>query len=158
MHWPLFSAPSRPVFSSQFSLSSWTMTLAEKEEGSDGKALGWAPTSCVLVFQGKLSAVASLWSRLPSPQIPFLNLKKWFCQPQEKPLAQEKPGPRSCHQTPLSASWDSCQGLGSLAGDVERPCSDPICSELTKKPDLLLLPFPLQPQALWMSGFSEMKN
>lgn len=66
---------------------------------------------------------------LPTPQIPFLSLKKWLCQPQEKHPAQGKPGLRGCHQTPLSVYWDNCQGSGILAGDVEGRCSDPICSE-----------------------------
>lgn len=131
------------------------MVLAETE-GSGGGAAGLGSHKLCPNFPGKLSGVASVQSSLP--KIPFLSLKKWLCQPQEKPPAQGEPGRRSCHQTPLSVSWDTGQGSGILAGDVEGPCSDPICSEWgreARSPPISLSP---KPQALRMSGFSEMKN
>lgn len=120
--------------------------------------LGWDPASCVLVFSGKPSGVASAQSPLLSSQIPFLSLKKWLCHPQEKPSALGEPSLRSCHQTPLSVSWDKCQAPGILAGDVESPCSAPICSEWGREARFPPTSHFPEPQALWMSGFSEMKN
>lgn len=129
----------------------------QRQRGKMAGTLEGHPTSCVPIFQGNLSGVASIESPLPSPQIPFLSLKKWCCQPQGKPPAQGKPGLRSHHQTPLSVSWDNCQDLGVLAGDVEGSCSDPICSEWGRSQ--ISSPFLLpQTQAPWMSGFSDMKN
>lgn len=126
----LLSAASRPTFLGQLCLClPRQRSLQRQKKGQMSGLLGQDPTSCVLVFQNKLSGFASMQSPLPSLQILFLSLKKWLCQPQEKPLAQGKPGLRSCHQTPLSVSWDHCQGSGILAGVVEGPCSDPICSE-----------------------------
>jgi hypothetical protein len=98
---------------------------------------------------------------LPSSKSLFWVWRKFF-QPEKKPSAPGKPYLRSCHQSPLSVSWDHCQGLWLLARDVEGPCLIPSVQRYREKPDPLLLllplPSPLQPQAPWMSGLSEMKN
>lgn len=138
VHWPPFSTES-----TEFLV--YSTCLLEQRFGQNTRKVNWQDRWAG--FAQAVSWFVNLGCQelpllvTPFPH-PFLALRNSFTSPR-KAFCPRKSGLRSCHRSPLSVSWDHCQGLCLLAGDVEGPCSIPSVQGWREKLDLLLSSSPL---------------
>lgn len=134
-------------------------SLQRQKKGQMAGLLGWDPTSCVLLFQDKLSGVASMQSSLPLPQIPFLSLKKnVFASLRRSLLPRERQGCEAAIRPHCLCPGTTAKAQASWLGMWKGPVLIPSVQRGERSQVSSSLPSPPKPQALWMSGFSEMKN
>lgn len=156
----LLLAASRPGFLGQHCLClPRQCSLQRQKKGQMAGPLGSDPTSCVLVFQDKLSGVASLQSPsffspnpISEPEEGALPASRRSLLPRESQTWEAAIGPHCLCPGPTAkarASWLEMQ---------KGPVLIPSAQSGGKKPGLLPLSSPPEPRALWMSGFSDMKN